>query len=102
MDRNSKTYWRDSSFWVCTNHIPPTTLPAQCKTCWYSNCSSVQPLGRPVPVAVAPKVVLCAWEGCNKDNGKPLPRRVNSKYCSTDCKNRNARHRYNMKKRLAA
>ena len=36
---------------------------------------------------------MCAWFKCDKNNGKPSKARNQSKYCSRDCSNRNARHR---------
>jgi hypothetical protein len=36
---------------------------------------------------------LCAWFKCDKDNGERSKARNQSKYCSRDCSNRNARFR---------
>lgn len=38
---------------------------------------------------------LCAWEDCDKGpQGGPAMTKPNSKYCSRDCSNRNARWRF--------
>ena len=42
---------------------------------------------------------LCAWFKCDKDNGKPAKARNQSKYCSRDCSNRNARYRMKQRKK---
>jgi len=45
-----------------------------------------------------PKVVVqtpaCAWKDCSN------PSRKNSKYCSRDCSNKNARHRHRLRKQV--
>jgi hypothetical protein len=42
----------------------------------------------------------CAWDMCDKGpEGKSAKRREKSKYCSIYCKNKNARHRYNLRKK---
>ena len=38
----------------------------------------------------------CAWGPCNND------KRPNSKYCSKQCSNKNARHRHKLRKQNAA
>ena len=73
-----KTVWVDENTWACLKHIPRVRLPAELERCWYSNCSE-----RP------PK--KCSLEGCFKEQAS------NSKYCSTSCKNKYARKRYNEK-----
>lgn len=101
---NKKPYWRDSKFWICPNHIPSARLPAAVMHCWFSNCNSVRPdraAESSLSLIVCEPVVKCAWAKCNKNNGKPADRRERSKYCSLDCKNRNARWRYNLKKKKA-
>lgn len=42
---------------------------------------------------------LCSWFKCDKDNGKPAKARNQSKYCSRDCSNRNARYRMKQRKK---
>ena len=43
---------------------------------------------------------LCAWSECTKSpSGQRAISRPGSKYCSRDCSNKNARHRYNLRKR---
>ena len=102
-----RPYWRDDRTWVCPNHLPSARIPASCATCWFSNCSSERPerstkptklyFVKPLPEKT---VDACYWKDCNKgEGGRPAKRRERSKYCSTDCKNRNARWRYKMKKK---
>ena len=45
-------------------------------------------------------VALCSWFKCDKgsDSG-PAIARARSKYCSKDCSNKNARHRYKTKQK---
>ena len=43
---------------------------------------------------------LCSWKDCNKDNGSRRKARTNSKYCSRDCSNKNARYRYLERKKI--
>jgi RES domain-containing protein len=38
-------------------------------------------------------ILCCAWEQCSE------PSRTNSKYCSRDCSNKNARKRYAVRKK---
>lgn len=44
------------------------------------------------------EVSLCSWLKCDKgSDGGPAIARARSKYCSKDCSNKNARHRYKTK-----
>jgi len=43
---------------------------------------------------------LCNWKDCNKDSGSRRRARANSKYCSRDCSNKNARYRYLERKKI--
>ena len=93
-------YWRDENLWICPNHLPSVKIPFHLDRCWFANCSSVRPPNRPgaQPVKrVPPKTdsALCAWHKCAKgpDGGRAVAR-PNSKYCSRDCSNRNARWRH--------
>lgn len=43
-------------------------------------------------VSLRPKASPCAWRECSNSS------RENSKYCSLDCKNKNARYRYKLRK----
>ena len=108
MGRRKKPYWRNQDVWICPNHLPANRIPRGVLNCWFSSCNSEQPSEirivegtntvkkeREVKTSKDP----CAWHGCDKDSGKPKPRREASKYCSTDCKNRNARWRYNLRKK---
>ena len=51
------------------------------------------------PLTVERNPSLCAWFKCDKDNGKPAKARNQSKYCSRDCSNRNARYRMKQRKK---
>lgn len=115
--------WRNRDTWQCNNHLPVVRYPAGVQTCWYWGCKSSRPIegmrpgpvervvevkpapvrkpaARPVP-AVDSEIEICAWHECEG------VRRKNSKYCSRECSNKNARARYRRKKndpkdRLAA
>ena len=113
----NRPYWKNESTWVCPNHLPSAKIPASCATCWFSNCKSERPAqsNRPTKKPTPPKKSTrttnlyfvnektfdpCYWKDCNKGRGGGVAEsRERSKYCSTDCKNRNARWRYNMKKK---
>ena len=99
--------WRSESeeYWICPNHIPRARLPAIIKICWY--CSTRRPISTPakaVESIVEMEIEIietenCFWKQCDKgENGNSAKKRTRSKYCSTDCKNKNARHRYKRKK----
>ena len=100
-----KSYWRNSEKWVCPKHLPSVVLPSNIPTCWFSGCSSVRPplpttTERKATVAVADlSVPFCAWKNCNRDNGKKAKRTKTSKYCSTACKNCQARYNYRQRKK---
>ena len=51
------------------------------------------------PLTTERNPTLCAWFKCDKDNGKPAKARNQSKYCSRDCSNRNARYRMKQRKK---
>ena len=106
--------WRNRDTWQCNNHLPVVKYPAGVQSCWYWGCKSKRPTegGRPGPVervvevrpAPAPAQVVaepppppveveeCAWNECAQ------PCRKNSKYCSRECSNKNARSRYRRRK----
>ena len=69
---------------------------------------AVQATARCAVAIRLPKVIdiaikLCAWETCGKGKlGRKAVRRGKSKYCSRDCSNRNARHRYRMRAKKEA
>lgn len=103
-------YWKGDE-WVCTGHAPSVKIPKELYNCWY--CGSVRPKTQLEIIRLKNKVkkeVLCpsaedslpacAWFQCDKGENGPLPRRKNSKYCSLDCKNRNARYNYKQRKLL--
>jgi hypothetical protein len=108
--------WRNRDTWQCNNHLPVVRYPAGVLSCWYWGCKSKRPIEakrpgpvervvavKPVPMA-APLVAapspaaaiasleVCAWHECESE------RRKNSKYCSRECSNKNARARYRRKK----
>jgi hypothetical protein len=110
--------WRNRDTWQCNNHLPVVRYPAGVQTCWYWGCKSKRPMeaSRPGPVErvvavkpIRPRVRVpmvqkealtvpaaeldqCAWHECESE------RRKNSKYCSRECSNKNARARYRRKK----
>ena len=51
------------------------------------------------PLTTERNPTLCAWFKCDKDNEKPAKARNQSKYCSRDCSNRNARFRMKQRKK---
>jgi hypothetical protein len=117
----SETYWKSEREWVCPKHLPSVKLPSNIEKCFFSGCSSLRPQNRPgnsssvqkrviikPPSRVKEKnidaldkksVKVCAWFKCDK--GSNMIRatvRSNSKYCSRDCSNRNARWRHKQRK----
>ena len=99
----SVTKWVSSEQWACTRHVPSLYMPAEVEGCLL--CKERRPTESP-PSCVQEKVTKrgkdtfgdlvknCSFEGCLN------PARINSKYCSKECSNKNARKRY--KERLAA
>lgn len=121
--------WITHETWVCFRHIPMAKIPAVQKTCWY--CKDDQPsiYGQPdappkpkkvvskanlklVPKETAPKIEAksettsekplklvverCSWTGCQNKAAE------NSKYCSRQCSNKNARARAAERKATSA
>ena len=98
--------WKNHNQWSCLNHLPSTSYPAGLEECWYSNCPSERPEESKRPAdpnlkaiviempAVKVSTGVCEWEGCSK------PARDNSKYCSRNCSNKNARHRHKLRKQI--
>ena len=101
--------WLSHEVWICKNHLPIVRYPAGTRSCWYYGCKSTRPGDklRPAPVEVAPEpapapppkppepepeVEMCAWKDCGN------AARPNSKYCSRNCSNKNARYRHRMRK----
>ena len=120
----SEPYWKNEREWVCPKHLPSVKLPANVMHCFFSGCSSKRPSGRPgnavckkvgsvmtppdltrkktkaVQTEEAKEENLCAWFKCDKGpNGSRAKVRLNSKYCSRDCSNRNARWRHKQRKK---
>ena len=109
-----KQKWIDENTWGCLRHIPSAKLPAICEKCWF--CGEARPplaegqklppsfrpktseSPRPLPKKVKPSFTSvaetsevrakCAWVGCVKSAAP------NSKYCSRNCSNKNARARH--------
>lgn len=112
--------WIDSSTWGCTSHVPMPRLPANCAKCWF--CGQPRPPIaegqvlptpskraeglRPLPKKVKPSFISvaessevrpkCAWHDCVKTAA------ANSKYCSRNCSNKNARARHKATRTLTA
>jgi len=109
--------WIDSSTWGCMSHVPMPRLPANCAKCWF--CGQPRPPladGQVLPPFVKPETTKalhlpnrkvkkvkpsfisvaetsevrpkCAWHDCVKTAA------ANSKYCSRNCSNKNARARH--------
>jgi len=102
---------------VCTKHVPSLRLPQSQETCWL--CKARRPemsllpnedkVKEPSPkprkvispikeviencIPVDPSIIYCAWKDCKNASRK------NSKYCSRNCSNKNARLRYKSRKR---
>ena len=108
-----KQKWIDTNTWACLQHIPAAKLPANCEKCWF--CKAPRPPlaegqklpprmkfsdapALPLPKKVKPSFTSvaetsevrpkCAWHECVKTAAP------NSKYCSRNCSNKNARSRH--------
>lgn len=99
--------WRDvGKTWVCNKHIPTIAYKACKGDCGVLGCSGVRP---PLPpritatpqkiVRVKPTTNLCSWQKCTRDNGVRATKSGRSKYCSVQCKNSYARHRYKLRQK---
>lgn len=88
--KGNNGYWKNKNSWVCPNHYPSVKLHHSLTRCYYTNCHTVRPDNRPYDA--------CYWFKCDKNGGMPAEKRKNSKYCSVDCKNKNARYRYKLRK----
>ena len=117
----SDPYWKSEREWVCPKHLPSVKLPANVSRCFFSGCSSIRPEKSqeniketvkcrvvsptpPMKKSIEPSVeeegMVCAWFKCTKGvNGTRAKVRPNSKYCSRDCSNRNARWRHKQRKK---
>ena len=92
MRMRNKPYWLDANTWICPTHLPAAPISATVEKCWYG-CGNTRPECRPVVMKVPePVSTTCAWESCENE-----PRK-NSKYCSRNCSNKNARARYKSRK----
>ncbi len=99
--------WISDDTWACLKHAPSLRLPSSQKKCWL--CGDERPEVMDVVLDLPTKfekakelltqakdIFYCAWDGCVN------PPRTNSKYCSRDCSNKNARKRYSERKKLGA
>ena len=113
--------WIDNNTWGCFKHVPMPRLPANCVKCWF--CGSVRPplregqkllpirpraseSPRSLPKKLKPSFTSvaesksvrakCSWHECVKTAAP------NSKYCSRNCSNKNARSRHKAAKGSAA
>ena len=99
-------YWSKPNVWACPNHLPSAKMPRSEEKCWFRNCESNRPelptlKKERTKIINIPSTTLCYWWGCDKNNGTPAPKRKTSKYCSIDCKNKNARWRYKLRKKAS-
>jgi hypothetical protein len=108
-----KQKWIDANTWACMQHVPAARIPANGEKCWF--CKAQRPAlpegqklpprmkfsdapARPLPKKVKPSFTSvaetstvpskCAWHECVKTAA------ANSKYCSRNCSNKNARARH--------
>jgi hypothetical protein len=124
--------WLSKSTWGCPNHIPMARIPASHEKCWFcakprpplledqvlSSAPKAEVKGSHPPPKAKPKAKpktvkkikpsftsvsetgkvrsKCAWRECVKTAA------VNSKYCSRNCSNKNARARHKVRNQSAA
>lgn len=123
-----KQKWIDTNTWACLQHIPAAKIPSNGEKCWF--CKAPRPplaMGQKLPPA-RPNVTelskpsvkkvgkaikklkpsftsvaesksvraKCSWHECVKTAAP------NSKYCSRNCSNKNARSRHKAAKGSAA
>ena len=102
--------WISDDMWACFKHAPSLRLPLSQLKCWL--CGDERPevgdIPSPNPRLVILKKVdysleetdsfsklnFCEWGDCLELS------RPNSKYCSRDCSNKNARKRYADRKKV--
>lgn len=107
----AKTYWKNGERWCCAGHFPHAVHHRLSPRCSYTNCQSSRPPMENCPSSDFKKPLLkiveskpeyiCSWTKCKRGpNGSHGIQRKNSKYCSVQCKNDNARHRFKMRKKL--
>jgi hypothetical protein len=96
-----ESYWKSPDVWVCPNHFPSAKHHRLAARCSYSNCNEKRPVyfnNEPKKLCIV-SVDPCAWFKCKRGvDGSHAHRRLNSKYCSLQCKNDNARYRHKMRK----
>jgi len=100
-----KGKWLTNNTWVCNRHLPSVVNNASQGNCTIGNCLGVRPrpettlfskptqVVKPVVKVVENTTDKCFWFKCN-NTSKPR-----SKYCSIQCKNRNARHNYRLRQK---
>ena len=92
--------WNDNG-WICRTQMNSFRFPAEMTHCWFGSCPgrSAKPTLQKIAVKVKPKVIhkpntnltVCAYINCNK------PRVLNRKYCSDECRKKQARWNYRNK-----
>ena len=101
--RKKMPYWRNEHIWMCPRHLPASRIPRNVQHCWFTTCDSVRPPLLKFVETEQKKLEQtekCAWKDCNKGEGKEAAvKRDTSKYCSLDCKNKNARWRYKLRQK---
>lgn len=86
-DSDRRPYWKNNHEWVCPRHLPSVTNPASQGGCSFAGCISVRP--RRVLV-----LDPCSYKKCDTLLGRVAPRRLKSKYCSDECRKKQARLNY--------
>ena len=106
----AETYWKNGETWCCSGHFPHAVHHRLSPRCSYTNCKSIRPRMDKCPSydnqipelkIVKEEVYLCSWFKCSRgEKGTHAHQRKTSKYCSLQCKNDNARHRYKIRNKL--
>lgn len=110
--------WISDDKWACLKHTPSLQLPESQLKCWLCGderpeMSSIQVKFNRAPLETVPNITIgfneptdskrneyfsklnfCEWGDCLELS------RPNSKYCSRDCSNKNARKRYVDRKKV--
>lgn len=107
-----KAKWNENG-WICTTQMNSFRFPQEMTHCWFSNCQGRAPrpvqISNPKPnlkpkqkvkpepkpktffVPTSSSSLACSYVNCNK------PRMPNRKYCSDDCRKKQARWNYRNK-----
>jgi len=83
----SKPYWKNDFEWVCPKHLPSVINSASQGQCSFHGCTSTRP--RMVQV-----IDPCTYEKCDTLEGRKGHKRSRSKYCSDECRKKQARLNY--------